>query len=340
MKKVLTIGGATQDVFLESSEIISKNLEISGISKRFLLIPESEKIDISAMHYAIGGGSTNCAASFQKLGFEVEAFFKIGYDESANFVIKYLESKNINISNISRSKDLKTGISFILPSQSGERTVLVYRGASASLSEADIADAMFFKKDLVYIAPLSEESGSVLCNLIKLAKTNGSLVAVNPSKWQLSHNAENLKIALKDTDIFIVNRRESQVLSLKLFNQELSIFNSIKKILEMGPKIAVITDGKSGVYVGFEDKVIFHESLKTKVINTVGAGDAFASCFVGSLINFGISEESIKKSIVYGLINSSSVISFHDAKEGLLDSDQIESKFKSIGISSFKVISN
>ncbi len=338
MKKVLTIGGATQDVFLESAEIISKNLEISGESKSFLLIPESEKIDISSLHYATGGGSTNCAVSFKKLGFDVEAFFKVGKDNTADFIIKDLKSNNIDISNISRSEDLKSGISFILPSPKGDRTVLVYRGSSASLKESDLQDKMFANKNLVYIAPLSGDSSLLLLKILKIAKSNGSIIALNPSKWQLEFEEDILKSALKSVDIFVVNHKEAKVLSQKFFKKDISIPEIIKKILDLGPKVVVVTAGKSGVYVGHENKILFHKSLPVKVINTVGAGDAFASCFVGVLVNLGLSQESIKKAVVFGLINSASVISFYDAKEGLLDIKQIEEKFASIGVSGFEEI--
>ena len=43
----------------------------------------------------------------------------------------------------------------------------------------------------------------------------------------------------------------------------------------MGPKTVVITNGSNGVYVATEKEIIFHPSIKTKVVDTVGAGDSW-----------------------------------------------------------------
>ena len=71
----------------------------------------------------------------------------------------------------------------------------------------------------------------------------------------------------------------------------------------------------------------FHPALETKsVINTLGAGDAFGSTFCGSVFN----QHSIEKSIIFGLVNSSSVIGFHDAKSGLLTKEELIQRAKNI----------
>src|SRR2546430_1582950 len=93
-----------------------------------------------------------------------------------------------------------------------------------------------------------------------------------------------------------------------------TINNFFELILANGPKIVVITNGIEGVHIGVKDRSYFHPSLPTSIANTLGAGDAFGSAFTAAILR----NKSIECAMMYGLFNSASVVSFLDAKEGLL----------------------
>ena len=62
MVKVLTIGGATQDIIIEYQE--GSALRVEDINPPRLSWQEGSKIDVEKLHYATGGGATNTAVSF------------------------------------------------------------------------------------------------------------------------------------------------------------------------------------------------------------------------------------------------------------------------------------
>ena len=97
---------------------------------------------------------------------------------------------------------------------------------------------------------------------------------------------------------------------------------SVPTNADMGPKVVVVTDGARGVYVATEKQVLFHPSLSVDVIDTLGAGDAFGSCFVGALRRGLSCEEALR----CGIVNSASVIGFMGAKPGLLSYDEVEKR--------------
>ncbi len=97
-------------------------------------------------------------------------------------------------------------------------------------------------------------------------------------------------------------------------------------MLKLGPRIVVVTNGGEGVYVATPDKLYFHPSVSTKIVNTLGAGDAFGSCFVG-MIYAGV---SIGDAMRRGVLNSASVIAYPDAKTGLLNSEQLQQGQKTL----------
>lgn len=348
MKKVLTIGGATQDIFLryEGADLLSITKKDTVLN--YMLFESGEKIEVENILNFSGGGATNSAVSFKRLGFEVSIFSQIGKDVEGSFVLKDLKKEKINRENIVINKKCNTGKSFIINSIRGERTVFAYRGANGYLSKSNLPINKIKNSDLIYITSLSYDSANLLPDIVKLAKKNKkTLVATNPGVSQLSKGTSKLIEALKHIDILILNSSEAKTFMQALIKLDkcyekafdlckdyFSSNNFFKEVLKMGPKIVVITDGANGVYVANKEQVLFHKSIKTKIIDTLGAGDAFGSCFVAS-VALGF---SIEQSLQNGIINSSSVISHVGAKAGLLTKNELEKKIKTISKDSSYVV--
>ncbi|GAI85852.1 unnamed protein product, partial [marine sediment metagenome] len=99
------------------------------------------------------------------------------------------------------------------------------------------------------------------------------------------------------------------------------------EILKQGTKIVAVTNGADGVYVAHKNNIYYHPSIKPKnLVSTLGAGDAFGSCFVAQLAQ----DKSIEDAIRSGILNSSSVLEHLDAKTGLLSKRESEEKLKQI----------
>jgi len=352
MKKVLTIGGATEDLFLLYKNIEMLHLATEFEKRSFVILEEGRKIEVNNLEYYTGGGATNSAVSFKRLGLEVETLFKIGADREGEFVIEELKKCGINLDHIVKDPTQETAISFIIPTERKDRTVLVFRGANKFVQQHEIPRKALDKADLVYITSLTGESSTVLPFIAKLAKQHQCVVAVNPGTSQLRAGADNVREALSNIDIFILNSYEARfcMASLVQADRELqrtllevepfkaktdlpellrsilihkgicfSLQHYFKAILNYGPQIAVVTNGAEGVYVATKNEIIFHPSLPVNVVNTLGAGDAFGSCFVASLEQ-GMSLENALRA---GILNSASVIQYLDTKTGLLTKEQL-----------------
>lgn len=324
MMHVLTIGGATQDIFIN---VDAAHL-VSDRHQDHFCLPQGAKIEVPSVYYATGGGATNSAVSFKRLGFDVSAFFKIGNDAIGNFILNNLHAEGINtIQEISH--DTPSGQSFILPAQ-GNRTILVYRGANSYIAQADLPFEQMQNCDCVYITSLSGGAAHLLPIITQKAKARNVQVANNPGMSQLKYGMDALLSALPYIDIFILNFTEAKQCwqSLKKEIKNFSIQNFCKEILSRGPQIVALTKGAEGVYVAHNNQLYFHPSLPTKVYNTVGAGDAFASCFVASILR----DNSIEQALIHGLINASSILISPDAKQGLLTWQQLEQKTETLDL--------
>ncbi|MFH1832394.1 MAG: carbohydrate kinase family protein [bacterium] len=362
--KVLTIGGATQDVFLTYAGTDYMTIAKQGALTSYLLFESGEKVEIEDITYKTGGGATNSATGFKRLGFETSCLCNIKNDEAGKAVRLDLENEAVETSHIHISQQNPTGISFIINSAQGERTIFAYRGANSLLREEDIPYDVIKNCDQLYITSLSNEASKLLPAIVTYAYKYKVPVAINPGISQLAKGTETLKECLKYIDTLILNSYEAKNFMIALIERDKSykkaleslpekarcktnetdekpylintpilyenLYFSIRKFfqqaLAMGPKIVVITNGCNGVYVATENKILFHPSLKIPVVDTVGAGDSFGSCFIASLKL----KYSIQDALRNGIINSASVLGHVGAKTGLLTHEQLKEKRKEL----------
>lgn len=359
MKRILTIGGATKDIFIAYPQAQMFNLCLQEGRRSFLIFEDGKKVEVEGLEYHTGGGATNTAVGFRRLGHEVSSFFKIGHDQEGVYVIQSLHTNKVDTLHVIETNELPTATSFIIPTIEGNRAVLVYRGANLSLKEEEIPDKAIQDAELVYITSLSGKASSLLLPIVERAKKYKKMVAVNPGTSQLTVGTKTLCQSLKNIDILILNTteacccmkslvQEDRELQIKMVNKKeeratkhmpdlmqaplmheglcFGLQTFFQEVHSRGPHTVVVTNGKEGVYVSNKDAIFFHPSLSVPVISTLGAGDAFGSGFVGMLANGYSLEDSIRS----GMLNSASVIGAIGAKTGLLYKDEMEKRLKAI----------
>ena len=129
-----------------------------------------------------------------------------------------------------------------------------------------------------------------------------SFIILDTMNFWMDTAMDELKKAIKKTDLIIINNEEAE----QLTGQKNSL-NSGKKLLEMGPKYSIIKKGDKGSVLIYKSKKYFLPAYPvSKVIDPTGAGDSFAGGLVGFLgtqdkINF----ESIKTGMIFGTVAAS-----------------------------------
>ena len=314
MFDVITIGSATRDVFL-----LSKNFKALLGNNSF-----GKKFEIEKAIFSTGGGSTNAAAAFSRQGLKTAALFKIGKDEPADYILNEIKKEKIHSLAV---KDEKKGSDYstILLDSSGERTVLVYYGASGDLNVSEIPfDKM--KSKWAYIAP-GDISFETIEKIFSHFHKNKTLIAFNPSKKFIGIGLKKLKPFLDKTAVLILNLEEGAILTGINREKEKEIFEKLDRA-EKG--IAIMTNGKKGAIVS-DGKNIYRAGIfGGKIIDRTGAGDAFGSGFVAGLIQKKIQntkydiQDTIKYAIRLGSANATSVVGKIGAKEGILTKSQFE----------------
>ncbi len=327
--RVLTIGSAMQDIFIEYACTDLLTLHSVTSPRSYVLLEEGSKLTVDNLSYKTGGGATNSAVSFAKLGLATTIFCKIGADDAATAIVQELKRNGIATDIVTTTQETHTGTSFIIPCPSGNRAVLVYRGANMTIQEDELPLGAITASDCVYITSLSGPTSPHLSVIAQHAKKHDKLVAANPGTSQLTAGPHLIAPALAYIDIFILNFYEASLL-METLNPAIpsDIKRYLHEISSHGPKTVVITNGADGVHVLHHNTYFYHSSIKTEVISTLGAGDAFGSCFVGQLLQ----KKSIEDAIRCGIINSASVLAHADCKAGLLDNKQLEQRLKNLDV--------
>jgi len=115
---------------------------------------------------------------------------------------------------------------------------------------------------------------------------------------------------LRYTDVLVLNKEEAE----SLVGRDPPEVN-IKKLLVYGPSIVALTQGKEGV-LAYKDGYFYtvYPKKKIRVVESTGAGDAFASTLTAGLIMNKPFEYCLRMAVN----NAESVISYHGAQNLLL----------------------
>lgn len=305
---MITMGSATVDVFAHTDPTQSEILSLHH--HKDIAYPLGAKILIKELHFFIGGGGTNTAVAFSRLGLKTAYLGKIGKDDNGKAISACLFTERIDF--IGTYGEI-SGYSVILDSVQSDRTIFAYKGCNDELTVNEV-DFKVLDTKWLYLSSMMKDSFSTQQKIAKYAKRKGIKIAYNPSLYIVKNGASNIRNILKYTDIIIFNKEEAQTL---VKDHTENIFNLTFEVSRLGPKIVVITDGHNGAYCynTYDETVYSAKPARVKVVETTGAGDAFASGFVTAISL----DKDIPYSLKLGMINAESLISGLGAKTKLLD---------------------
>jgi sugar/nucleoside kinase (ribokinase family) len=305
MFDVITVGAGTRDVFLLSKQfkfIESAQFE-TGIGECVSL---GAKIELDEIVHTTGGGATNAAVTFARLGFRTAAICRVGDDSAGRDLIIDLQREGVGTTLVVRVPGGTTGYSTLLTAVTGERTVLVYRGVSAEFADKDIPWSECNTR-WTYLTSLGGNL-ELAKKMVSCATHSGIQVAWNPGSLEIAKGMKKIAPLLKGVRVFNINREEAEKLS-----GEKSLPNIFKRLATIG-NIVLVTDGANGAYAHQNGATFFAATTGVKARSQTGAGDAFGSGFVASFMK----TNNIKTALATATLNAESVIKQVGAKAGLL----------------------
>ncbi|PIS07951.1 hypothetical protein COT78_00915 [Candidatus Berkelbacteria bacterium CG10_big_fil_rev_8_21_14_0_10_43_13] len=318
---VICIGDATEDVFVQPDLAVKSDRSFA--SGKGICFEFGEKIPLNSVEYEVGGSACNVAVGLARQGFKTSIATVLGDDTPRDRVLERLESENVDQNSLIISKKVQTSFSVIF-SIDGERTIFVYHGLK-DYSELKIKKNV--KSKWLFLTSLGENTDEIEKRIVAEVAENNSFFAWNPGSLQIMQGASHYQHLLKNTSVLFLNREEA----IKFTNSSLATKSeeAMKRLCHLGAKIVVVTNAKKGAkaYDGKEFYEVAADQRTTRT-DATGAGDAFASGFLGRLINENMKEkidpDLIREALHWGIKNSNSVIQSVGAQKGLLSIENIQ----------------
>lgn len=300
---IVTIGKATQDVFLKSAEAFQE-FRHKGVT--YEQLPVGQKLHLDDVIFATGGNVTNAAVTFARQGLHSKYAWCLGTDVSSEGVLQNLDQEGVDTSHVFQDERFRASYSVILMLSGGERTILNYRGVMPTAADSELDLSVIEQGDWLYLSSLSDIE--LLERIISRAAAHGVKVMLNPASIELEH-PDKLKGLLEDVEVLIVNKEEAQQIVHGETLEELARHGHHYcpvVIVSDGPNGAVATDGKTVITAGMYEDV--------PVVDRTGGGDAFGSGFLSAYAQ----GKSLKDALIFASANSTSVVQYIGAKEGIL----------------------
>lgn len=295
--KITTVGSALIDVFIKSNNFIFDEHRGTEMVCSAL----NGKMEVEDFILTTGGGGSNTAVGFARQGFDTEIVSELGRDQLALLVEADLTKEKVSSQFLVREKKEKTGGSVILVSLTGERSVLVHRGASSMIDPTDIPTDIF-ASDLIHVSSISGQS-ETFNKIIDHKVKHKFLMSWNPGMSDIQKLIDDKIKMTAQLDYFFVNMEEWEALG------------KFKDKMRFYAKMIIVTDGdKGGKIFDEKNKHYAYQAEKVKSIDATGAGDAFVVGFLSAQMR----GEGLAGSIELATKNSASVVQYFGGKEGLL----------------------
>ncbi len=259
------------------------------------------------------GNSPNAAVSAARLGLSSSIITNLGNDHDGQACIDSLKKGRVDTSYVKVHKGVKTNYHYVLWYEN-ERTILIkHEVFPYSLPKVS--------PKWVYLSSLGETSADFHDEIADwLEKEQEIKLAFQPGTFQMKLGKERLSRIYKRSEIIFCNTEEAHlILGLK---EKVSHKELLTQMHVLGPRLVVVTDGPKGAYAYDGEKMWFVPVYPEKepAFERTGAGDAFSST-VASALALG---KTFEEALLWGPINSMSVVGKIGAQEGLLPRGEVE----------------
>jgi sugar/nucleoside kinase (ribokinase family) len=246
-----------------------------------------DEVDIENLKITLGGSATNFAVAVSRLGLNSGIMARIGKDHYGRYIASEFKKEEVNTERLVFI-DEKTGMAFIAIGPDGERSIYTFMGANSKFKlEKDDIDHIR-RSEILHVTGMYIE-------VVEEASKHANILSLNPGTILSAYGLKALEKILKRTHILFLNKKEVSLLTGRGCDEGAEL------LVETGVSLVVVTLGKDGSKVYYEDGQIHHPATELDVLDTTGAGDSFAAGFITAFFN----KKELKECLEQGNILSS-----------------------------------
>lgn len=329
MFDLISLGDSTIDNFVQIHDAQVKcNLDKT---KCMLCVEYGDKIPVDKLTHLVAGNAANAAVGASRLKLSSSIYTNVGSDLAGKQIIEKLKNEGVNTRYVLTHEGMESNLSTVLTFQ-GERTIFVYhQDWKYKLPDLDQARWVYFTS----IAPTFTDS-NLLNELTVYLERTGCKLLYSPGTYQIKYGVKKNPKLLNLTEVFIVNCEEAKRILGHNDDEDIPIKKLLKEICNLGPKMAIITDGANGSY-GYESENFYNSSearisssayhikaFPAKLMEMTGAGDAYATGLLAGLF-YG---KNLMEAMRWGAANGAAVVEEIGPQAGLLTYSKMQERLK------------
>jgi len=279
---VTAIGNAIVDVlaYAEDSVLTENNLAKGAMS--LIDAVDAERIYglMSAGHEASGGSAGNTIAGIAMLGGRTAYIGKVADDQLGDVFTHDIRAVGVTYDTPRLTEGLSTARSMIFVTPDAQRTMQTFLGATTQLGPEDVNMDYITSAKVLYLEgylwdqPRAKEA---MRNAAIKAQESGVKVAFTTSDAFCVDRFRDEFIELINNHVDILFANEAEILSL----YQVASFDEALQRVRGHAEIACLTRSEKGsVIVNGDEMHVIDAEKGVKVVDTTGAGDAYAAGFL------------------------------------------------------------
>ncbi|MHC1610974.1 MAG: carbohydrate kinase family protein [Candidatus Methanospirareceae archaeon] len=264
-----------------------------------------EEVGILDVKRVPGGSAANTIVALSRLGAEVGFVGIVGTDEEGELILE--EFRKEGVETRIRREEGYTGAAMVFVDAEGERALYIYPGVNDRLCIDDIDTDFINNARFLHTSSFVNEKQLEMQG--ELAKRVKPKLSFSPGMLCFNYELEDLAGVIERSEVVFLSLDE-----LTSLVRGERYENGAETLLNIGAQIVSVTLGERGCYVtnaAGESHLI--DAYPTEVVDTTGAGDAFAAGFLYGLLH----KRSIEECGKIGNMLASFCIREYGARKGL-----------------------
>lgn len=237
----------------------------------------------------VGGAESNFAIGLSRLGHSAGWVSRVGDDEFGKYVVNFIRGEGVDVSRVQVDCEAFTGVYFKQRRSSEDNSVFYYRrGSAASRMTGEEVDEEYLRgAKFLHVTGITPALSSSCLQAVKkvmgMARRLNIPISLDPNirlrLWTSSEARDVLRELVQGVDILLPSQVEGEILFGSNDPGEIA-----RAALDLGARVVVVKRGAEGCFVADRHISKAIPGFPVKVVDAIGAGDAFDAGFIAGVL--------------------------------------------------------
>ena len=240
-----------------------------------------EEVGIIDINKAPGGSAANTIVALARLGVDTGFIGVLGNDNEGDIILNTFRKEGVDA--VIKRINGCTGAAIGFIDSKGERTLYIYPGVNDELRINDIDMEFVANSKFVHMSSFVNRAQlEMLCEVATQLKESKSKLSFSPGMLCSKYELADLCTIIERSEVVFLSENELESL-VSGNNYE----HRASKLLDIGASIVCVTLGERGCYVvnTAAESYLVEAYPTADIVDTTGAGDAFAAGFLYGLLH-------------------------------------------------------